>query len=167
MALEPLEIAAPATTTQHICPMHPEIVRDEPGICPICGMALEPRTVTAADAPNPELIDMTRRFWVATALALPVMLLAMGHLIPGDPLGHIASPRVLAWLELVLCTPVVLWAGWPLLLRGWRSLVNRSLNMFTLIAMGVGVAYVHSVVATLAPAIFPASFRDAHGNVAL
>lgn len=167
MALEPLEIAAPATTTQYICPMHPEIVRDGPGICPICGMALEPRTVTAADAPNPELIDMTRRFWAAVALALPVMLLAMGHLIPGDPLGHIASPRVLAWLELVLCTPVVLWAGWPLLRRGWQSLVNRSLNMFTLIAMGVGVAYVYSVVATLAPAIFPASFRDAHGKVGL
>ena len=167
MPLEPLEIAAPATSTQYICPMHPEIVRDEPGICPICGMAMEPRTVTAADAPNPELIGMTRRFWVAAALALPVMLLAMGHLIPGDPLGHIASPRVLAWLELVLCTPVVLWAGWPLLLRGWQSLVNRSLNMFTLIAMGVGVAYVYSVVATLAPAIFPASFRDAHGKVGL
>ncbi|MCG3127223.1 MAG: Silver exporting P-type ATPase [Phycisphaerae bacterium] len=167
MALEPLEIAAPATMTEYVCPMHPEIVRDAPGICPICGMALEPRTVTVADAPNPELIDMTRRFWVAAALAPPVMLLAMGHLIPGDPLGHIASPRVLAWLELVLCSPVVLWAGWPLLLRGWQSFVNRSLNMFTLIAMGVGVAYVYSVVATLAPAIFPASFRDAHGKVGL
>jgi Cu+-exporting ATPase len=167
MALEPLEVAAPATTTQYICPMHPEIVRDEPGACPICGMDLEPRTVTAEEAPNPALVDMTRRLWVAVAFSVPVVILAMGHLIPGDPLSRLVPPHVSAWLQLALCTPVVLWAGWPLLARGWQSLVNRSLNMFTLIAMGVGVAYLYSIVATIAPDVFPASFRDSHGAVGL
>ena len=158
--------ASPADTV-YVCPMHPEIVRDEPGNCPICGMALQPRTVTAEEAPNPDLIDMTRRFWVSVALAIPVLILAMGHMIPGNPLMHLASPGVLAWVEWVLSTPVVLWAGWPLLVRGWQSLVNRSLNMFTLIAMGVSVAYLYSVVATIVPGIFPASFRDATGKVGL
>jgi Cu+-exporting ATPase len=167
MALEPVEVGLPATSTQYVCPMHPQIVRDAPGNCPICGMALEPRIVTAEEAPNPDLIDMTRRLWVSIALAIPVMLLAMGHMIPGNPLGHLASPGFLAWVEFVLSTPVVVWAGWPLLVRGWQSLVNRSLNMFTLIAMGVSVAYVYSVVATIAPSIFPASFRDATGKVGL
>ena len=167
MALEPLEVTGPATTTQYVCPMHPEIVRDQPGDCPICGMALEPRTVAAEEEANPALADMTRRFWVAAALSLPVFIIAMGHMIPGNPLSQAVSPHVLAWAELILCTPVVLWAGWPLLVRGWQSLVNRSLNMFTLIAMGVGVAYLYSVVATIAPDLFPDSFRDAHGKVGL
>ena len=167
MDLEPLEVSAPATTTQYVCPMHPEIVRDEPGTCPICGMDLEPRTVTADEAPNPALVDMTRRFWIAVGFSIPVVILAMGHLIPGDPLSRVVSPGVSAWLQLFFCTPVVIWAGWPLLVRGWQSLLNRSLNMFTLIAMGVGVAYVYSVVATVAPGIFPTSFRDSHGQVGL
>ncbi len=167
MALEPVEVGLPATSTQYVCPMHPQTARDAPGNCPICGMALEPRTVTAEEAPNPDLIDMTRRLWVSIALAIPVMLLAMGHMIPGNPLGHLASPGFLAWVELVLSTPVVVWAGWPLLVRGWQSLVNRSLNMFTLIAMGVSVAYLYSVVATIVPGIFPTSFRDASGKVGL
>lgn len=166
MALEPVDAASPART-QYVCPMHLQIVRDEPGNCPICGMALEPRTVSASDEANPELADMSRRFWVAVAFAVPVVILAMGHLIPGNPFGHFASSRVMAWAELVLSTPVVLWAGWPLFVRGWQSLVHRSLNMFTLIAMGVGVAYLYSVVATLAPGWFPASFRDATGKVGL
>jgi Cu+-exporting ATPase len=147
--------------------MHPEIVRDEPGDCPICGMALEPRTVTADEASNPALVEMTRRFWVAVAFTVPLVILAMGHLIPGDPLTRLLSPRVAAWLQLLLCTPVVFWAGRPLLVRGWQSVINRSLNMFTLIAMGVGMAYLFSVVATVAPHIFPESFRDAHGQVGL
>jgi Cu+-exporting ATPase len=167
MALEPLEVAPPQTRTQYVCPMHPEIVRDEPGDCPICGMALEPRTVTADEASNPALVEMTRRFWVAVAFTVPLVILAMGHLIPGDPLTRLLSPRVAAWLQLLLCTPVVFWAGRPLLVRGWQSVINRSLNMFTLIAMGVGMAYLFSVVATVAPHIFPESFRDAHGQVGL
>ncbi len=166
MALEPADVGPAASKTQYTCPMHPQIVRDEPGNCPICGMTLEPRTVTVDDA-NPELIDMTRRLWVSVAFAIPVVILTMGHMIPGDPLGHIASLRIMSWVEFALTTPVVLWAGWPLLLRGWQSVVNRSLNMFTLIAMGVGVAYLYSVVATIAPGIFPASFHDAHGKVGL
>ncbi len=167
MGLEPAEVAAPATRTQYICPMHPQIVQDEPGTCPLCGMALEPQTATLEEEANPELIDMSRRFWFSAAFALPVMILAMGHMIPGNPLGHLASPRVTAWAELALATPVVLWAGWPLWVRGWQSIAHRSLNMFTLIALGVGVAYLYSVVATLAPGIFPASFRDADGKVGL
>jgi len=130
-------------------------------------MALEPREVTSDENANPELIDMTRRFWVAVAFTIPVVILAMGHLIPGNPFGHIASPRMMAWIELALATPVVLWAGWPLFMRGWQSLVNRNLNMFTLIAMGVGVAYLYSVVATILPGIFPMSFRDSTGKVGL
>jgi Cu+-exporting ATPase len=168
MALEPVDVAPASTTrTEYVCPMHAQIVRDAPGSCPICGMALEPRTVTAEQGPDPELVDMTRRFWVSVVLTAPVFILAMGHLIPGNPLGHAISPRIQSWVELIFSTPVVLWAGWPLFERGWRSLVNRSLNMFTLIAMGIGVAYVYSVVATLAPGLFPASFRDASGNVGL
>jgi len=158
---------AAADRRTYTCPMHPNIVQDQPGNCPICGMALEPREVTSDEDTNPELIDMTRRFWVAVAFTIPVVLLAMGHLIPGNPFGHIASPRMMAWIELALATPVVLWAGWPLFVRGGQSLVNRNLNMFTLIAMGVGVAYLYSVVATILPGIFPASFRDSTGKVEL
>ena len=155
MALEPATIAAPVTRTEYVCPMHPEIVRPEPGSCPICGMALEPRTVTLEDAPNPELVDMTRRFWISAALSLPLFILAMSDMLPGQPLQHFVSPRLLTWIQFVLATPVVLWGGWPFFERGWRSIVNRSLNMFTLIAIGVGAAYVYSVVATLFPGIFP------------
>ena len=168
MALEPVEpTAATSPRTQYVCPMHPQIVRDQPGNCPICGMALEPRTVTAEEDASPELRDMTRRLWLASIFAAPILILAMGHMVPGNLLAHAVSPRVGAWLELILATPVVLWAGWPLFLRGWQSLINRSLNMFTLIAMGVGVAYCYSVVATVAPQIFPASFRDSSGKVGL
>ncbi len=167
MALEPTILKAAPPKVEYTCPMHPQIVRDQPGNCPICGMALEPRTVTAEEEANPELTDMSRRFWVAVALAVPVLILGMGHMIPGNPIAHIASARIMAWVEFALATPVVLWAGWPLFVRGWQSVVNRSLNMFTLIAMGVGVAYLYSVVATIAPGLFPASFRDADGKVGL
>ncbi len=159
--------AVPETSTEYVCPMHPEIVRDDPGACPICGMALEPRTVTLEDAPNPELGDMTRRFWISAALSLPLFILAMSDMLPGQPLQHFVSPRLLTWIQFVLATPVVLWGGWPFFERGWRSIVNRSLNMFTLIAIGVGAAYVYSVVATLFPGIFPESFYGHSGTVAV
>ena len=167
MALEPESIAAPGTRTEYVCPMHPEIVRDEPGSCPICGMALEPRTVTLEDAPNPELTDMTRRFWISAALSLPLFLVAMSDMLPGQPLQHSVSPQLLSWVQLLLATPVVLWGGWPFFERGWRSIVNRSLNMFTLIAIGVGAAYLYSVAATLVPEIFPPSFYGHSGAVAV
>ncbi|HEU4340290.1 MAG TPA: heavy metal translocating P-type ATPase [Candidatus Binatia bacterium] len=165
MALEPAAPSAPAIKTEYVCPMHPEIVRDSPGSCPICGMALEPRTVTLEEEVNPELVDMTRRFWVSVILSAPVALVAMSDLIPGQPVQAIFSPRVLNWFQLVLATPVVLWGGWPFFQRGWASIVNRSLNMFTLIAVGVGTAYAYSVVATLFPDIFPHSFRSHGGEV--
>jgi Cu+-exporting ATPase len=165
MALEPELPQVPLTRTEYVCPMHPEIVRNEPGGCPLCGMALEPRTVTLEEAVNPELIDMTRRFRVSAVLTVPIVLIAMAHLIPGVHLDLLAPPGVLRWVELLLATPVVLWGGWPFFVRGWQSIINRSLNMFTLIGIGVGVAYAYSVVATLLPGGFPASFRDAAGQV--
>ena len=162
MALEPETIAAPATRTEWVCPMHPEIVRQEPGACPVCGMALEPRTIAAAEPENPELRDMTRRFWASLALTIPLLAIAMGHMAPS--LKH-AFPRwMLTWGELALATPVVLWAGWPFFQRAWTSVKNRHANMFTLIGIGVGVAYGYSVVATIAPGIFPEAFRE-HGIV--
>jgi P-type Cu+ transporter len=164
MALEPDLSTLPATRVEYTCPMHPEIVRDEPGSCPICGMALEPRTVTVEEPPNPELIDMTRRFWIGAALTLPVLVLAMADMLFGMGLGGRIDMRVTMWIGLVLTTPVVLWAGWPFFERGWASIVNRSPNMFTLIAIGVGAAYIYSVVATLLPGIFPEGFR-VHGVV--
>ncbi len=165
MALEP-EVPSPAAqATEYVCPMHPEIVRDAPGACPICGMALEPRVVTLEEGENAELVDMRRRFWMSTALTLPVFLIAMRHYLPGDPLARIASPPLLAWLELLLATPVVLWGGWPFFVRGWRSVVTWNLNMYTLIALGVAVAYAYSVVAHLFPGLFPASFRNDVGEV--
>jgi Cu+-exporting ATPase len=145
--------------------MHPEIVRDRPGSCPICGMALEPRTVTLEQEENPELCDMSRRLWISVPLTALIVISAMGHLIPGHPLVAIAPPRFWVWFELVLATPVVLWGGWPFFVRGWHSIVNRSLNMFTLIALGVGVAYLYSVVATLFPFVFPQSLRGESGEV--
>jgi Cu+-exporting ATPase len=155
---------APAGT-KYTCPMHPEIVRDGPGSCPICGMALEPLTVSLEDEANPELVDMTRRFWIAVVLTIPVFVLGMSDLIPGQPLQQWIPMSTLAWVQLVLATPVVLWAGWPFFVRGWQSIVTRNLNMFTLIGLGVTVGYLFSVTAVLAPGIFPASFRDHHGNV--
>ena len=147
--------------------MHPEIVREEPGNCPICGMALEPRTVTLEEAPNHELTDMTRRFWWSAALSLPVFLLAMSEMIPGQPVQHALSPRLINWLQFLLATPVVLWGGWPFFQRGWASIVNRSPNMFTLIAIGTGAAYFFSVFALFFPGVFPASFRGHGGEVAV
>ncbi|MGB3387341.1 MAG: heavy metal translocating P-type ATPase [Pseudaminobacter sp.] len=148
------------------CPMHPEIRQEGPGSCPICGMALEPLVVTADSGPSPELADMTRRFWIGLVLAAPVFVLEMGgHLYPA--LHHLVPMRISIWVQLVLATPVVLWCGWPFFERAWASLVNRSLNMFTLIAMGTGVAWAYSIVAALAPGIFPAAFRGEDGTVAV
>src|SRR5256886_4474225 len=132
-------------SVEYTCPMHPEIVSDAPGSCPICGMALEPRTMTLDEETNPELVDMTRRFWVSVALAVPLFGIAMSEFLPGNPIERIASMRVLVWIELVLATPVVVWGGWPFFVRFWQSIINRSLNMFTLIGLGVAVAYIYSV----------------------
>jgi Cu+-exporting ATPase len=167
MALEPVTLAAPTPHTEYTCPMHPEIVRQEPGFCPICGMALEPRTVSMAEEANPELIDMTRRFWISLGLTLPLLVMAMAEMILGEQVSHALSGRLFIWVQLVLATPVVLWGGWPFFERGWASLVNRSLNMFTLIAIGVGTAYGYSVVATLFPDIFPHAFRGHGGEPAV
>ncbi|MFK4527641.1 Cu+-exporting ATPase [Bradyrhizobium japonicum] len=151
--------------TIYTCPMHPEIRQVGPGSCPICGMALEPEVASLETGPNPELADMTRRFWIGGALALPAVVLEMG--------GHLAGPHdwidpaLSNWIQLVVTTPAVLWAGWPFFVRGWQSLVTRNLNMFTLIAMGTGVAYLYSIVATVVPQIFPAAFRSHDGAVAV
>jgi Cu+-exporting ATPase len=151
--------------TIYTCPMHPEVRRVGPGACPICGMALEPELVSLDDAPNPELADMLRRFWIGLILALPVIALDMGAHIAG---GHGWIGQTLSnWIQLAFATPVVVWAGWPFFLRGWQSLTTRNLNMFTLIAMGTGVAYVYSLAATFAPAIFPPAFRGHDGAVAV
>ncbi len=151
--------------TIYTCPMHPQIRQVGPGTCPICGMALEPVTVTADSGPNPELADMTRRFWVGLALTIPVFILEMGGHLTG--LTMLLGQQLSNWLQLVLATPVVLWAGWPFFVRGWQSLQTRNLNMFTLIAMGTGVSWVYSVIATLAPGIFPAAFQEMGGGVAV
>ena len=166
MALE-RETPVAATRVEYTCPMHPEIVRPGPGNCPICGMALEPRTVTAQEEENPELQDMTRRFWISLALTAPLLVIAMGDMLPGMPVQRLLPAGWRPWLELILATPVVLWGGAPFFQRGWTSLVNRSTNMFTLIAMGTGVAYFYSLVATVFPQIFPASFREMGGTPAL
>jgi Cu+-exporting ATPase len=159
---DPATVPAGAKWT---CPMHPEIVRDGPGSCPICGMALEPMMPSADAGPNPELADMTRRFWIGAALAIPVLALEMGrHLLGVD---NFVPPAWNGWIQFLLATPVVLWGGWPFFERGWASLQTRHLNMFTLIALGTGVAWLYSVVALFAPSLFPAEFRDAHGLVAV
>ena len=168
--LKPKEAAAapaPRKGTIYTCPMHPEIRQEGPGNCPICGMALEPLEVTAEAAPNHELADMTRRFWIGLALTLPVVVLEMGAHIPGLGLHHLVPPRISVWIQFLLGTPVVLWAGWPFFMRGWQSVVNRSLNMFTLIALGTGAAYLYSLVATFAPSVFPEGFRGMDGTVAV
>jgi Cu+-exporting ATPase len=146
--------------------MDPEIVRDKPGICPICGMALEPMTATL-DASNPELDSMTRRLWIAAALTLPLLAIMLSDLLPAKPLQHLFAGRALGWLEFALATPVVLWAGWPFFQRGWASIISRHLNMFTLIAIGSGSAYLYSVAAVVVPQLFPASFRDMSGQLGL
>ena len=167
--LEPRDAAAaaPVHGTIYTCPMHPEIRQNGPGSCPICGMALEPLIASADEPANEELIDMTRRLWIGAALTLPVFVLEMGGHIPGLALHRFVPPAIAGWIEFVLSTPVVLWAGWPFFQRAWASILNRSLNMFTLIALGTGAAYLYSVVATLAPGIFPAGFRGMDGSVAV
>ena len=164
MALEPdLSNPAALTKVEYTCPMHPEIVRDAPGPCPICGMALEPRTVSALDTPNPELVDMTRRFRSAAILAAPVFIVTMASMVGGGAL-LMTHGALVNWMSLALATPTVFWAGWPFFERAWASLLNRSPNMFTLIGLGVGAAYAYSAVATVAPGIFPDGFRT-HGVV--
>ncbi len=165
MALEPVTITAPKKKIEYTCPMHPQIVRDAPGSCPICGMALEPRTVSLEEEENPELAQMSRRFWVCVGLSIPLLIIGMSDLIPSATLESAVPMGVRGWIELGIATPVVLWGALPFFVRAWQSLVNRALNMFTLIGMGVGVAYLFSVIAKLFPDIFPQSFRDASGNV--
>jgi len=163
MALEP---ETPQTArVEYTCPMHPEVVQDGPGDCPKCGMALEPRTVAADSGPNPELLDMTRRFWVGVALSVPLLILAMGDMLPGLDFQGWLGASVFNWTQFVLATPVVLWAGWPFFVRGWKSLHGFNLNMFTLIALGTGVAYLFSLVSLLLPGILPESIRGAGGQV--
>ncbi|MBZ5574563.1 MAG: heavy metal translocating P-type ATPase [Acidobacteriia bacterium] len=163
MALEP-EMPAAATRIEYTCPMHPEIVRPGPGSCPICGMALEPRTVSGQEEENPELRDMTRRFWISLALTAPLLGAAMANMLPGMLVQHALPGGWLSWIELLLASPVVLWGGWPFFQRGWASIVNRSTNMFTLIAMGTGVAYLYSLIAVVLPGIFPPAFLDMTGR---
>ncbi len=154
-----------APGTMYTCPMHPEIRQLGPGDCPICGMALEPEQVSLDDGPSAELTDMTRRFWIGLVLTLPVLVLEMGGHLLG--LDHIVAPQTSNWIQLLFATPVVLWCGWPFFVRGWKSVISRNLNMFTLIAIGTGVALIYSLVATLAPQVFPEAFRQGDGSVAV
>jgi P-type Cu+ transporter len=165
MALEPITPAPTAAKSEYFCPMHPEIVRSAPGNCPICGMTLEPRIVSTQEGESAELADMTQRFWFSVAFAVPLFFVAMSEIIPGQPVQRAIPMSFQTWIELALASPAVLWAGWPLFVRGWQSIINRSLNMFTLIAMGVGVAYGYSLFAALFPQVFPQSFRRADGSV--
>jgi P-type Cu+ transporter len=166
MALEPAAFTAPTTRTEYTCPMHPEIVRSEPGHCPICGMALEPRTVMTEKV-NPELADMTRRFWISMGLTAPILALMILEMLPGQLLQQMFSHKALIWGQFALATPVVVWAGWPIFQRAWTSIVNRHLNMFTLIGLGTGAAYLYSVAAALFPGFFPESFRGQGGEIAV
>lgn len=165
--LEPHAAAPAIEGAEYTCPMHPEVRQRGPGECPLCGMALEPVAPALEEEESSELADMRRRLWVAAALSAPIVISAMGAHVPGQPLERLVSSHMRTWLEMVLATPVVLWAGWPFFLRAWRSILHRSLNMFTLIGLGVVVAYGYSVVAALFPEYFPASFRDAHGQIAV
>jgi len=158
---------AAAEAVEYTCPMHPEIVRPAPGSCPICGMALEPRVPTVEAGDDPELVDMRRRFWGSVALTVPLFAIAMGAMIPGDPIGHFVPAHLHNQVELALATPVVFWGAWPFFVRAWNSVVSRHLNMFTLIGLGVAVAYGYSLVATLAPSLFPPAFRGHGGQVAV
>jgi len=165
--MAPVESQAVEPHSEYVCPMHPEVIRSEPGACPKCGMALERRDVSMEEEENHELTDMSRRFWVSTALSMPVFILAMAHdLMPGL-IAEAFFTHWLQWFEFALATPVVLWGGWPFFQRGWRSVINRNLNMFTLIALGTGVAWGYSVVATVAPEIFPPTLRNSNGMVAV
>jgi Cu+-exporting ATPase len=167
MTLEPVTPTITAKTgTEWTCPMHPEIVRDRQGSCPICGMALEPRTTTIEEEENPELMNMRRRFWVGVVLTVPLILIAMSDFVPALYIEDFISPKHMNWLDLLLASPVVLWGGWSFFVRGWQSVVNRSPNMFTLIGLGIGVAYIYSVISALLPGLFPASFRGRGGEVA-
>lgn len=165
MALEPASVQPLQTKTDYVCPMHPEVVQAEPGACPKCGMALEPRTVTVEEEQNPELVEMSRRFWIGLGPAAVVFVLAMSHMIPGHPIQHVISDQASAWVQFLLSTPVVLWAGWPFFQRGWASIVHRSPNMFTLIAIGTGTAYLYSAFATLFPSWIPQPFHLENGAV--
>lgn len=163
--LKPATSIDAAEGVVYTCPMHPQVRQPGPGNCPICGMALEPETPEVATGPSAELIDMTRRFWIGLILSVPVLILEMGgHL---TNLHMVLGPQTSNWVQLVLATPVVLWAGWPFFERGWQSVITRHLNMFTLIAMGTGVAWIYSVVATIMPGIFPETFRSSEGAVAV
>ena len=163
----PVAEPMPPPASGYTCPMHPEVVRSGPGACPICGMALEPRTVALEEGENPELIDMRRRFWTSAALTAPILLMTMGAMLSGRAAEHLLSAPFAVWIQLALATPVVVWGGWPFFERAWASVVHRSPNMFTLIAMGTGTAYLYSLIATLAPSIFPESFRGHGGEVAV
>ena len=165
MALEPLGVASPKEKIEYTCPMHPQIVRDVPGNCPICGMALEPRTIVLSEEENHELKEMRRRLWVSAILSLPLLVIGMSEFIPGAAVIGLIPPPALPWVQLILASPVVVWGGWPFFVRAVQSVVNRSLNMFTLIGLGVAVAYGYSLIAVLLPQIFPHSFRDHGGNV--
>jgi Cu+-exporting ATPase len=166
MALELVDPSTATSRAEFTCPMHPQIVRNLQGSCPICGMALEPREMKA-DSTNPELADMTRRLWVGVALTAPLLAVMISDILPRHPLQHLLEGPLLGWIEFALATPVVLWCGWPFFARGWASVIHRSPNMFTLIAMGAGSAYLYSVAAVLAPGRFPQNFRDMSGNLAL
>lgn len=166
MALERSVPAVPTGKVEYVCPMHPEIVRSEPGSCPICGMALELRT-PVEEAENPELRDMSRRFWVGLVLSIPLLILAMPEFIPIDIVRESLTGNWSPFVQLFLATPVVLWCGFPFFEKGWQSIRNRSLNMFTLISMGTGAAYTYSVIATLFPGLFPESYRSMHGHIAV
>ena len=166
MALEPVAPSAGVPKTEWTCPMHPEIVSDAPGSCPKCGMALE--QIAAEEEESPELIDMTRRFRISAVLTVPLVIISMRHYIPGlSIIDHFLSPEIMKWLELILATPVVLWGAWPFFVRGWQSVVTWNPNMFTLIGLGVGVAYLYSIVAALFPGLFPKSFRGESGEVGM
>ena len=166
MALEPLD-PVPIVRTEYTCPMHPEIVRDGPGVCPKCGMALEPRNVSVGEEEeNQEYAEMKRRFLFGVFLSVPLAFIAMREMLPGGRLlERFASTATLGWLELILATPVVLWGGWPFFVRAVQSVINKSLNMFTLIGLGVSVAYLYSLIAVLFPYLFPAAMRNAEGAV--
>lgn len=166
MALEPETVSVPVTHSQYTCPMHLQIVRDQPGNCPICGMTLELMAVTVEET-SPELGRMTRRLWLGIGFTLPLLAVMISDLIPSHPIQHLLAGRRLGWVEFAFATPVVLWGGWPFFQRGWTSIVSRHLNMFTLILIGSGSAYIYSVVAVFLPQLFPASFRDMSGQLGL
>ena len=166
MALEPETPVVATTRTEYTCPMHSEVVEQKPGNCPICGMALEAVFIDIEES-NPELDDMSRRLKISLLFAIPVFILAMGEMIPGNPINDAVAPTTLNWMQLLLASPVVLWCGWPFFQRAWQSLLNKSPNMFTLIGIGTGIAFIYSIAATTLPAIFPAEFRDANGRVAV